>query len=55
MYYSGDSDTTYRDYLIKRTLSAADYSEWYTALTGAVSTATESTKYLRTDIVLSST
>ena len=55
MYYSGDSDTTYRDYLIKRTLSAADYSEWYTALTGAVSTTTESTKYLRTDIVLSST
>lgn len=54
MFYCGDSETTYRDYLISNELASADYSDWHTALVEAVSVTEENTKFVRTDIVLGS-
>ncbi|MBR4289177.1 MAG: peptidylprolyl isomerase [Oscillospiraceae bacterium] len=53
MFYSGDSETTYRDYLIANELRENDYTEWFTALTEAISVTEESFKHIRTDLVLS--
>ena len=53
MYYSGDSETTYRDYLIRNDLVSAAYEEWYTALVEAVTVTENNFKYISTDLVLS--
>ena len=53
MYYSGDSETTYRDYLISNELANSDYTTWYTALTEAVTATEHSFKYISMDLVLS--
>ena len=54
MFYSGDSDITYRDHLITAELANADYNEWYTALVEATTVTEGSTKFVRTDLVLGS-
>ena len=54
MFYTGDSETTYRDYLISNELASADYSSWYSTLIDAVSATKENTKFIRTDITLGS-
>jgi len=54
MFYSGDSETTYRDFLISNELANADYGEWYNALVEAATATKENTKYISTDIVLGS-
>ena len=54
MFYSGDSETIYRDFLIENDLMNADVSEWYTALIEAVTAIKQNTKYIDTDLVLSS-
>ena len=54
MFYCGDSETTYRDYLISNELASADYSDWHADLVEAVSVTEENTKFVRTDIVLGS-
>lgn len=53
MYFVGDSDATYRDYMIENELRSADVSEWYTAATEAMTLTEGDTKYIRTDLVLS--
>lgn len=53
MFYSGDSDMTYRDFMIESDLRNADYTEWYEALVAAVTATTGDTKYISTDLVLS--
>ena len=53
MFYSGDSDTTYRNYLISTALASADYDAWYTALTEGVTVTEHSFKYINMDLVLS--
>ena len=53
MYYVGDSDLTYRDYMIQNELRNADVSEWYNNNVDAVTTTDGSAKYIRTDLVLS--
>ena len=52
MYYCGDSETTYRDYLITNDLTKADYSAWYTALLEAVTATEDNTKYISTDLII---
>ena len=54
MFYTGDSETTYRDYLISSELASADYSSWYNALVNATTATKENTKFIRTDITLGS-
>lgn len=53
MYFVGDADQNYRDYLIENDLRTADMDEWYTSLVEAVSTTDGDTRYIRTDLVLS--
>ncbi len=53
MFYSGDSETSYREYLIKNALTSADSQAWYDALVEATVVNEENTKYLSTDLVLS--
>ena len=53
MFYSGDSETTYRDYLISTELANNDYNAWYTALTEALSVDEGSFEHIRTDLTLS--
>ena len=54
MFYSGDSKTTYRDYLISNELANADYDDWYNGLVEATTATKENTKFIRTDLVLGS-
>ncbi len=54
MYYVGDSAYSYRDYLIESDLRSADLSTWYTQTVEAISVTEGSTKYIETDLVLSS-
>jgi hypothetical protein len=53
MFYVSDSETTYRDYLIKNTLMSADIESWYNALVEAVVAEEGNTKYLTKNLVLS--
>ena len=53
MFYSGDSETTYRDHLITEELAGNEYNAWYTALTEAVTATEGSFKYVSTDLTLS--
>ena len=53
MYYSGDSETTYRDYLITTELTKAAYNEWYETVTAAVTATEGDCKYISMDLVLS--
>ena len=52
MFYAGDSDMNYRDYMIENELRETDVSEWFTALTEAASVTEGDTQYLRMDMVL---
>ena len=53
MYYEGDSETTYREYLIDNALRGADVDAWYTALLEAVKVTEGNTKHMDKDLVLS--
>ena len=53
MFYSGDSDITYRDSLITEALASADYEIWYTALVEGAAVTKQDIKYLNMGLVLS--
>ena len=53
MFYSGDSETTYRDYLISEELAGNDYDAWYNGLVDAVTVTENSFKYISMDLTLS--
>ena len=53
MYYCGQTEQTYRDYMIETDLRSADLSDWYYGLTGAVNAEVGDTKYVNTGLVLS--
>ena len=52
MFFSGYSDTIYRDMLIEEDLIATESENWYNSLVDAMETAKENTKYMNTDLVL---
>ncbi len=52
MYYSGTSETLYRDFMIENELRNADVTEWNTGLTEAMTSETLNTDYVMTGIVL---
>lgn len=54
MYFSGDADITYRDYMITEDLRSSEISDWNNALVEAMTVTEGSTKYIRKDLVLSS-
>ncbi len=53
MFYSDDSETNYRDFLISSALASDDYTEWYNALVDSVAVTEKSFKHISTDLVLS--
>lgn len=52
MFYVGDDDLTYRDYMISEDLRAADMEEWQEGITKNVTITTGNTKRLNLDAVL---
>ena len=54
MYFVSTADTTYRDFMIESTLRSNDLTEWETGLVEAAELVIENTKYVKTDLVLSS-
>ena len=54
MYFVGNSDITYRDYLIQNDLRSADVQKWQEDLMAAVTMTDGDTKYIRTNLVLGS-
>ena len=54
MFYSADSELTYRDHLITEDLRTNDVDEWFTNLIDSVTVTTLDTKYIRTNLVLGS-
>ena len=52
MYYSGDSETMFRTFLIENALASAEYSEWTASLVEATAVTEKNMKYISTDLVL---
>ena len=52
MYYVGDDEMTYRDYMISEDLRAADIEEWHEGITKEVTLTAANTKRLNLDAVL---
>ncbi len=53
MYYVGDDDMSYRDYMITNEMRAADQEKWYQGILEPITTAVKDTSKLKLDIVLS--
>ena len=54
MYFVSTSDTTYRDLMIENSLRTAAMSEWETGLIDNAPLAVNNTKFVKTDLMLSS-
>lgn len=54
MYYVGDDELTYRDYMITEDLKSADYEEWYEGIVEDVTFTEKDTSRLNRDIVIAS-
>ena len=54
MFYSGDSETLYRDFIIENDLMTEDTNAWYTALVDSYTVTEVDTKYVNTSLVLAS-
>ena len=53
MYFVGNSGVTYRDFMIESTLRNEDMTAWETGLVEAAELVVENTKYVKTDLTLS--
>ena len=53
MYYVGDSDINYRDYMIENELRTADMEEWYNGITEPVTATVGNTNRLNLDRIIS--
>jgi hypothetical protein len=53
MFFVGDSDTTFRDFLITNALRNDTVENWYNALVETTELTVKNTKYLPMDMVLS--
>ncbi len=53
MYFSGDSETTYRQYLIENTLRNTDTDTWYAEIVDAMTITEGNTKYINMSITMS--
>lgn len=54
MYYVGDDELTYRDYMIQNEMRDADQEEWYTGIIDPVTTAVGDTSRMSLDLILAS-
>ena len=55
MFYSGDSETTYRDYMVTNDKLEADMEAWQDGLVNAISLTEKTTKFINKDYIISST
>ena len=53
MYYVGNAELTYRDYMITNEMRTADHEEWYHGILEPVTTTVKDTSKLMLDLVLS--
>lgn len=53
MYYVGDDDMSYRDYMITNEMRAADQEKWYQGVLEPITTAVKDTSKMNLDIILS--
>ncbi|MGM9668861.1 MAG: peptidylprolyl isomerase [Faecousia sp.] len=54
MYFVGESDTTYRSYMVNSTLKSETLNQWYDALLEAATMTVGDTSFVRKDLVLNS-
>ena len=54
MYFSGDNETNYRDYMVKNDLLSADIDAWQTEINDAMKVTENNTKHINRDLVLDS-
>ena len=54
MFYSSDSETNYRDYMVTKDLLASDLEAWQTALNDAMTVTEKTTKYVNKDYIIKS-
>ena len=54
MYYSGDSETNYRDYMIINDKQAKDMEDWNKALVDAMSVIEKNIKFVNKNYIISS-
>ena len=54
MYYVGDDEMNYRDYMISETLRAEDAEKWYNAIYDAATITAEKTNRLNLDYIIGS-
>ena len=52
MYFSGDNEVNYRDYMVTNDLLSADIEKWQTALNDAMKVTENNTKHINRDLVL---
>lgn len=52
MYFSGDSETTYRDYMIENDLRSTDIGTWYSEMMDAMTIVEGNMSYVNTGLVL---
>ena len=52
MYFSGDNETNYRDYMVKKALLEETTNDWQTALNDATVVTAKNTKHIDRDMVL---
>lgn len=52
MFFVGDSETTYREFMIESELRSTESSEWYASIIDAVEVTDGDTKYMNKDIIL---
>ncbi len=52
MFYVGDDELTYRDYMISEDLRAADIEEWHEGILKTVTVKAENIKRLNTDVIM---
>ncbi len=52
MYFVGNSDMSYRNYMIENDLRTTDVNDWYNGLVDAISVTEGNTKYVDTDLVI---
>ena len=53
MYYVGESELTYRDYMITNEMRTADQEQWYAEILDAVTTSVGNTSKMQLDLTLS--
>ena len=53
MYFVGNSELTYRDYMITNKMRDSDHENWYNAIVDAVTAALADTSKMKLDVVLS--